>query len=230
MVHKAFIIRERTPIEIMLYAIYLYLLGLSLRNVSKALLMLKVRRSHEAIRKWIHRFASYAYEWLRSMHARKVVVDETAINIGGRRYWLWSALEPENRAVVSIHISMDRSGFTAYSFLLNLRRRHGVRLIITDGGPWYVLAARWARLSHTVIVGGDRSYVERFIESLKDRLRGFDTYFPEFKYPPSSAYRLISAWIGYYNFARIHMTLGRPPKPLPGSTELEKLSKIIFKR
>ena len=62
MVHKAFIIRERTPIEIMLYAIYLYLLGLSLRNVSKALLMLKVRRSHEAIRKWIHRFASYAYE------------------------------------------------------------------------------------------------------------------------------------------------------------------------
>ena len=86
-------------------------------------------------------------------------------------------MEPENRAVVSIHISMDRSGFTAYSFLLNLRRRHGVRLIITDGGPWYVLAARWARLSHTVIVGGDRSYVERFIESLKDRLRGFDTYF-----------------------------------------------------
>jgi len=51
MVYKAFIIRERTPIEIMLYAIYLYLLGLSLRNVSKALLMLKVRRSHEAIRK-----------------------------------------------------------------------------------------------------------------------------------------------------------------------------------
>ena len=132
------------------------------------------------------------------MHARKVVVDETAINIGGRRYWLWIALEPENRAIVSIHISMDRSGFTAYSFLLNLRRRHGVRLIITDGGPWYVLAARWARLSHTVIVGGDRSYVERFIESLKDRLRGFDTHFPEFKYPPTSAYRLISAWIGYY--------------------------------
>lgn len=225
MVHKAFIIRERTPIEIMLYAIYLYLLGLSLRSVSKALLMLKVRRSHEAIRKWIHRFASYACEWLRSMHARKVVVDEMAINIGGRRYWLWIALKPENRAVVSIHISMDRSGFTAYSFLLNLRRRHGVRLIITDGGPWYVLAARWARLSHTVIVGGDRSYVERFIESLKDRLRGFDTYFPEFKYPPSSAYRLISAWIGYYNFARIHMTLSRPPNPLPGKTELENYQK-----
>ena len=225
MVHKAFIIRERTPIEIMLYAIYLYLLGLSLRSVSKALLMLKVRRSHEAIRKWVHRFALYACEWLRLMHARKVVVDEMAINIGGRRYWLWIALEPVNRAVVSIHISMDRNGFTAYSFLLKLRKRHGVRLIITDGGPWYVLAARWARLSHTVIVGGDRSYVERFIESLKDRLRGFDTYFPEFKYPPSSAYRLISAWIGYYNFARIHMTLGRPPNPLPGKQSLKNYQK-----
>jgi len=86
-------------------------------------------------------------------------------------------LEPKNRAIVSIHISRDRSGLTAYSFLINLRRRHGARLIITDGGLWYALAARWARLRHTVVVGGDRSYIERFIESLKDRLRGFDTYF-----------------------------------------------------
>ena len=90
----------------------------------------------------------------------------------------WSLkIGPKNRAIVSIHISRDRSGLTAYSFLINLRRRHGARLIITDGGLWYALAARWARLSHTVIVGGDRSYVERFIESLKDKLRGFDTYF-----------------------------------------------------
>jgi len=48
---KAFIIRERTPIEIMLYAIYLYLLGLSLRSVVKAIIVLEVRRSHEAVRK-----------------------------------------------------------------------------------------------------------------------------------------------------------------------------------
>ena len=97
MVHKAFIIRERTPIEIMLYAIYLYLLGLSLRSVSKALLILKVRRSHEKIRKWIHRIAVYASEMLMQMKAETVVVDETAINIGGKRYWLWIALEPKNR-------------------------------------------------------------------------------------------------------------------------------------
>jgi len=88
MVHKAFIIREQNPIEIMLYAIYLYLLGLSLRSVSKALLMLKVRRNHEAIRKWIHRIAVYTSEMLMQMKAETVVVDETAINIGGKRYWL----------------------------------------------------------------------------------------------------------------------------------------------
>jgi len=39
---------------------------------------------------------------------------------------------------------------------------------------------------------------------------------------------IIYAWIGYYNFARIYMPLGRPPNPLPGKTELERLSKIIF--
>jgi len=90
------------------------LLGLSLRNVSKALLMLKVRRSHEAIRKWIHRFASYAYEWLRSMHARKVVVDETAINIGGRRYWLWIALEPEKFQYILVWIEVDLQHIAFY--------------------------------------------------------------------------------------------------------------------
>jgi len=62
------------------------------------------------------------------MKAETVVVDETAINIGGKRYWLWIALEPKNRAIVSIHISMDRSGLTAYSFLINLRKKHKVLL------------------------------------------------------------------------------------------------------
>jgi len=42
-----------------------------------------------------------------------------------------------------MHISRDRSGLIAYSFLINLRRRHGVRLIVTDGGPWYILAATY---------------------------------------------------------------------------------------
>jgi len=36
---------------------------------------------------------------------------------------------------------------------------------------------------------------------------------------------IIYAWIGYYNFARMHMTLSGPPNPLSGKTELEKLSK-----
>jgi len=69
--------------------------------------------------------------------------------------------------------------------------------------------------------GGVRSYVERFICTVKDRLRGFDLYFPSPKKLLESALRLIYAWAGFYNYARIHLSFSKPPKPIPGSTKLE---------
>jgi len=46
-----FMKRERTLIEIVLYAIYLYLSALSLRQIARALKSIGMKRSHEAIRK-----------------------------------------------------------------------------------------------------------------------------------------------------------------------------------
>ena len=50
--------RERTSAETILYALYLYFLGLSFRNTSKAIQLLgKGRgRSHVAIWKWVQKF------------------------------------------------------------------------------------------------------------------------------------------------------------------------------
>ena len=45
-------LRERTPIEIVFYATYLYLSGLSLGQTSRALQALGSVRSHEAVRQW----------------------------------------------------------------------------------------------------------------------------------------------------------------------------------
>ena len=140
--------------------------------------------------------------------------------------WLWVAVEPERRILIALYLSETRNILIAYSFLSTLKRR-GVRHVITDGAKWYPVAARWARLEHSIVHGGVRSYVERFICTVKDRLRGFDAYFPSPRKLLDSALRLIYAWACFYNYARVHLSFGEPPHPMPGSTELERLKALV---
>ena len=114
----------------------------------------------------------------------------------------------------------------ALSFLYELKRR-SVKYVLTDGASWYPDAARWARLEHKVVHGGVRNYVERFICAVKDRLRGFDAYFPSPRRLLRSALTLLYAWACFYNYAREHMSFGEPPRPMPGHTELERLKAVI---
>ncbi len=52
--------RQRTPYNIVLDAIYLYSLGLSLRQVARELEKRGVRRSHEAVRRWLAKLGKSA--------------------------------------------------------------------------------------------------------------------------------------------------------------------------
>ena len=44
-----FMLRERTPVEVVLYAIYLYLSGLSLRQTARTLTSIGVKRSRKQL-------------------------------------------------------------------------------------------------------------------------------------------------------------------------------------
>jgi len=76
--------------------------------------------------------------------------------------------------------------------------------------------------------GGVHSYVERFIGVVKDRLRGFDCYFPSPKKLLDSALRLVYAWVGFYNYVGFHLSFGRPPRLLQGVNELDRLKAIAI--
>ena len=43
-------------------------------------------------------------------------------------------------------------------------------IAITDGGPWYLILKRYG-IEHEIVSGGIRNYVERVIETIKDRTR-----------------------------------------------------------
>ncbi|CAN5784630.1 hypothetical protein BH23THE1_BH23THE1_24360 [soil metagenome] len=85
----------------MVYATHLYFLGLSLMNTSKASSGLHiVRRSHTAIRDWIQKYQPERMFYRRSKIS-EFIVDETLIKDGSECIWLWIAIEPESRQILT---------------------------------------------------------------------------------------------------------------------------------
>ncbi len=81
--------RNRTSTVIVMYCLYLYFLGLSLRNTSKALVIFRDenQRSYVSVLNWIQRFGSlYVYKRKR---ISAFIIDETVIQIGSQHFWLW---------------------------------------------------------------------------------------------------------------------------------------------
>ena len=93
---------------------------LSLRNTSKALdIFDDEKRSHISIWNWIQRFGSCnIYNKRKRISA--FIIDETVIQIGNQKYWLWICMEPVHRTILGIHISNERNMFVAENFIRSL--------------------------------------------------------------------------------------------------------------
>ncbi len=102
--------RNRTPSEYIGYDLYWYFLGLSLRNVVKALSYLHiVKRSHVSIWKWIQKFRHRRISSTRRNKISEYIVDETILQLGPQSIWLWVATEPENGQILAQDITQERN-------------------------------------------------------------------------------------------------------------------------
>src|ERR1700737_4256356 len=147
-----FMTRERTPLALMLYGVYVYLCSTSLRRASR-ILEPTIDRTYEAIRQWVKRFAPICdrFDVVDRRLVRLIFVDETMIKIRGRQVWVWVAYEPRLKVFLSFRISYNRSTLDAYLFLKEVRRRYGrSKPIWTDDATFYPEACRWLRLQHHV--------------------------------------------------------------------------------
>ena len=128
--------RNRTYTIVVMYSLYLYFLGLSLRNTSKALVIFKDnKRSHVSVWNWIQRFAEYPIYKRKRISA--FIIDETVIQIGNKHFWLWFCIEPIHSSVLGIYISKSRSMLIAEKFIRALVSKYGRHTVYTDGGTWY---------------------------------------------------------------------------------------------
>ena len=111
--------RNRTSTIVGMYSLYLYFIGLSLRNTSKALVIFgDKKRSYVYVWNWIQKFSQFPLYKRRRISA--FIIDETVIQIGWKYYYLWIAIEPLHKTILGIHISESRNMLIARQFLQSL--------------------------------------------------------------------------------------------------------------
>jgi putative transposase len=139
--------RNRTSTVIVMYSLYLYFLGLSLRNTSKALVIFRdKKRSYVSVWNWIQRFNSCQIYKRKRISA--FIIDETVIQIGWKHHYLWIAIEPVHKTLLGIYISESRNMLVAEKFIRSLVFKYGRHAVYSDGGTWYPEACKVLKLKH----------------------------------------------------------------------------------
>jgi putative transposase len=105
-------------------------------------------------------------------------LDETLLKVGSELIWLWIAIEPENRQILTLSISKERNMFVAERFLDGLIKVLGKHPVSTDGGTWYPQTCRFLNLDHHIHSSLEKSLIKRTMQYIKDRTECFDDYFP----------------------------------------------------
>jgi putative transposase len=192
-------LRKRTELEDIVYSLHLYFSGLSLRNTSKALSRF-VQRSHTAIRDWIQKYKPERLFYKKVM-VSKFIIDETQLKVGSEYIWLWVAIEPKDKEILSISISKERNMFVAERFLSNLIKDYDKHPVSTDGGTWYPQACQFLKLDHHVHTSFEKSVIERTMQYIKDRTECFDDYFPcrKKKCKLKHVQQWLNLFVDYYN-------------------------------
>lgn len=189
-----------------MYSLYLYFLGLSLRNTSKALEPFKdERRSYVSVWNWIQRFGSYQLYKRKRISA--FIIDETLIQVGNKHFWLWICIEPVHKSVLGIHISQARNMLILSSFLESLLEKYGRHAVYSDGGTWYPEACNVLGLKHYLHSPLEKSFIERVIQYFKDRIESFDDYYPCSKKEKCNlehVYNSIELFVSMYNYTIVN--------------------------
>jgi putative transposase len=99
------------------------------------------------------------------------------IKAGSNYVWLWVAIEPRDKMILGIRISIERSMLVAEQFIKSLIRKYGKHNISTYGGTWYPQVCRFLNVEQHIHSSIEKSFIERTIQYIKDRTECFDDYF-----------------------------------------------------
>jgi putative transposase len=153
--------RHRFPSEVIRYAVWLYFrFTLSLRDVEELLAQRGIEVSYETIRCWTIKFGPLIAANLkrrRPSPTGRWHLDEMVVKIGGRRMWLWRAVDDEGE-VLDMLVQRRRNKHAALKLFRKLLRNQGIHpeTIVTDKLASYRAALRHLGISDRHRPGGMR--------------------------------------------------------------------------
>lgn len=130
--------RHRFPAEIIRHAVWLYFrFSLSFRDVEELLAQRGIDVSYETIRCWTIKFGPQIARRLKKLRpapSPRWHLDEVVCSIGGKRMYLWRAVDDEGE-VLDLVVQRRRDTGAALKLLRMLLRNQPVepKLITTDG-------------------------------------------------------------------------------------------------
>ena len=118
--------RHQFPAEIIRHATWLYLrFTLSYRDVEELLAERGIETSYETVRRWVLKFGPLFARNLRPLRPRptgKWHLDEMAVVIGGKRLWLWRAVDSEGE-ILDILVQPRRDRRAALRLMRKLLKK-----------------------------------------------------------------------------------------------------------
>jgi putative transposase len=191
-----FMERERTPEEIVEVGIQLHLAGLSLSNTKQYLEKLGVQRSRTAIHNWVHK-ADLQPTGTRS--SNYVAVDETVIQLGTDRYWLYAAVDPKTNQFLHVRLFPTTNSGLTLVFLRELSEKHDIDdavFLIDDADHLQAALSRFGLRFH-IRRHGNRNSVERVFREVKRRTSSFSNTFSNVE--PTTAESWLEAFAVWWN-------------------------------
>jgi len=139
--------RHRFPPDVVRHAVWLYFrFTLSLRDAEEMLVERGIELSYETVRCWALKFGRSFAQNLRRRRASasgRWHLDEMVVKIGGKRMWLWRAVDDEGE-VLEMLVQKRRNTTAALRLLRKLLKRQGTHpeTITTDKLAPYHAACR----------------------------------------------------------------------------------------
>jgi transposase-like protein len=129
--------RHQFPPAIIRHAVWLYFrFTLSFRDVEDLLAERGLDVSYETVRRWVLKFGPlFARELRRRRHrpTSRWHLDEMAVLIGGKQFWLWRAVDDEGE-VLDLLVQRRRDKFAAVKLMRKLLKKQGFapKVLVTD--------------------------------------------------------------------------------------------------
>jgi transposase-like protein len=158
--------REATPRLFAKLGMQLHLDELSLSNIVSILEIFGVERARSTVHNWVHKADLQPESGRFRDH---VAVDETVIQLGDERYWLYAAVDPDTNESLHTKLEPVRTNVFAHAFFTDVREKHNVddAVFLVDGAtPLHDACSRHG-LDFRDERHGNRTSVERVFRKVK---------------------------------------------------------------